>query len=61
MSLVEWLKNGWLIEHRTSRQEIEHRLWGELEEAIEKGWAIESGRKKRDILIRLSNYTQHLE
>lgn len=24
MSLVEWLKNGWLIEHRTSRQEIEH-------------------------------------
>ena len=24
MSLTEWLKNGWLIEHRTSRQEIEH-------------------------------------
>ena len=24
MSLVEWLKNGWLIEHKTSRQEIEH-------------------------------------
>ena len=24
MSLAEWLKNGWLIEHRTSRQEIEH-------------------------------------
>jgi hypothetical protein len=22
--LAEWLKNGWLIEHRTSRQEIEH-------------------------------------
>ncbi len=24
MSLSEWVKNGWLIEHRTSRQEIEH-------------------------------------
>ena len=24
MSLSEWLKNGWLIEHRTSRQEVEH-------------------------------------
>lgn len=24
MSLSEWLKNGWLIEHRTSCQEIEH-------------------------------------
>ena len=24
MSLSEWLKNGWLIEHKTSRQEIEH-------------------------------------
>jgi hypothetical protein len=24
VSLAEWLKNGWLIEHRTSRQEIEH-------------------------------------
>jgi len=24
VSLTEWLKNGWLIEHRTSRQEIEH-------------------------------------
>ena len=26
MSLSEWLKNGWLIEHRTSREEIEHLL-----------------------------------
>ena len=26
MSLAEWLKNGWLIEHRTSRQEIKHLL-----------------------------------
>ena len=26
MSLAEWLKNGWLIEHRTSRQEIWHLL-----------------------------------
>ena len=24
MNLSEWLKNGWLIEHRTSRLEIEH-------------------------------------
>jgi len=24
VSLSEWLKNGWLIEHRTSRQEVEH-------------------------------------
>ena len=24
MSLSEWLKNGWLIEHKTSRQEINH-------------------------------------
>lgn len=26
MSLSEWLKNGWLIEHKTSRQEIKHLL-----------------------------------
>ena len=26
MNLSEWLKNGWLIEHRTSRQEIKHLL-----------------------------------
>jgi len=26
VSLAEWLKNGWLIEHRTSRQEIWHLL-----------------------------------
>ncbi len=26
MSLSEWLKNGWLIEHKTSRQEINHLL-----------------------------------
>jgi hypothetical protein len=26
VSLSEWLKNGWLIEHHTSRQEIEHLL-----------------------------------
>ena len=26
MSLSEWLKNGWLIEHETSRQEIRHLL-----------------------------------
>jgi len=26
VSLSEWLKNGWLIEHRTSRQEIKHLL-----------------------------------
>jgi hypothetical protein len=24
--LAEWLKNGWLIEHETSRQEIRHLL-----------------------------------
>jgi hypothetical protein len=24
MSLADWLKNGWLIEHQTSRQEIQH-------------------------------------
>jgi hypothetical protein len=24
MILSEWLKNGWLIEHKTSRQEIGH-------------------------------------
>ena len=24
MSLSEWLKNGWLIEHRSSREEIRH-------------------------------------
>jgi len=26
LSLAEWLKNGWLIEHETSRQEIRHLL-----------------------------------
>jgi len=26
VSLSEWLKNGWLIEHKTSRQEIKHLL-----------------------------------
>jgi len=26
MSLAEWLKNGWLIKHETSRQEISHLL-----------------------------------
>ena len=26
MSLAEWLKNGWLEEHETSRQEIRHLL-----------------------------------
>jgi hypothetical protein len=26
VNLSEWLKNGWLIEHRTSRQEIKHLL-----------------------------------
>ena len=26
MSLVDWLKSGWLVEHRTSRQEIEDLL-----------------------------------
>jgi len=26
MILSEWLKNGWLIEHKTSRQEIGHLL-----------------------------------
>lgn len=26
MSLSEWLKNGWLTEHKTSRQEIKHLL-----------------------------------
>ena len=26
MSLSEWLKNGWLIEHKTSRQGINHLL-----------------------------------
>jgi len=26
VSLSEWLKNGWLIEHKTSRQEINHLL-----------------------------------
>lgn len=26
MSLAEWLKNGWLTEHETSRQEIRHLL-----------------------------------
>jgi hypothetical protein len=26
MSLIEWLANDWLIEHRTSRQEIGHLL-----------------------------------
>lgn len=26
MSLAEWLTNGWLIEHETSRQEIQHLL-----------------------------------
>jgi hypothetical protein len=26
MSLTEWLKNGWLLEHETSRQEIGHLL-----------------------------------
>jgi len=26
VSLAEWLKNGWLIEHETSRQEISHLL-----------------------------------
>jgi len=26
VSLSDWQKNGWLIEHQTSRQEIEHLL-----------------------------------
>jgi hypothetical protein len=26
VSLQDWLKNGWLVEHRTSRQEIADRL-----------------------------------
>jgi hypothetical protein len=26
MSLVDWLKNDWLLEHETSRQEIAHLL-----------------------------------
>jgi hypothetical protein len=26
VSLSEWLKNGWLTEHKTSRQEIKHLL-----------------------------------
>jgi len=24
MSLTEWQKSGWLIDHKTSRQEIQH-------------------------------------
>lgn len=26
MSLTDWLKNGWLVEHRTSLQEISHLM-----------------------------------
>lgn len=26
MSLKDWLKNGWLVEHKTSKQEIRNLL-----------------------------------